>query len=445
MHPVEKVKILLEKRLKNDLIRLLSRLSPREIAGIVARVKREEKLEILRNVGLGKRARVLLLMNESDREHLLSDMAEKEISLIISTMASDDACRILRQAGEERADHILSHLPSERRELLRSQLRHSREVAGGMMQREYIAFKATEKAGEALKRIKGTEERLVPPDFYVVDEKGGLIGRITLIRLLKAEREQLISDVMERDPPAIGLLEDREKVIRIFQDRKVHTLPVMEKKRLVGIITLDDALRVLEEEQSEDIFKMFSLEKNEHALDPVIKSLRTRTPWLLINLATAFLAASVVGLFEDVIKSFVLFAVFLPVVAGEGGNATTQTMAVVVRSLALKEITSQELIKVVRKEVTVAFLNGALTGLIAAFFAILWKGSPLIGLALFLAMIINLVVAGLAGALIPLILDRVGSDPASSSTVILTTFTDIFGFLSFLGIGAILIRIFGLS
>ena len=440
---VTRARILLRRKLRSELTSFLARLTAGEIANILSRMNEKNKRELFMHISSDKRPRVLLLLKQSDRDAILRALSDREIADIILQLASDDACRILRNLGEERADFVLSYLPKSRRVHLAHQMRYSKEVAGGIMQKEMMVASEKEKVGDVLEKIRKAEKHTWLYDVYIIDGSNRLVGRVPMSKLIRAEREERVGTLMETDPVCVSVIDDREKVVKIFKDKHILSIPVVEKGRLVGVITIDEALHIIEEEYTEDLFKMFSLDKEEHIHDPLKKSIRNRTPWLMINLLTAFLAASVVGLFEDVLKSFVLFAIFMPVVAGEGGNATTQTMAVVVRALALREISTSDFIRVVKTELMIAISNGFFIGVVACILAFLWKSSILVGLALFLAMIINLVVAAVFGAVIPLLLERLGSDPASSSTVLLTTFTDIFGFMSFLGIGSLLLMWIG--
>ncbi len=441
---ISKLAQLLEKGLKKEASSILTHMSPAEIVHILRRIKREKWHQLFEMIDAEKKRDVLLLMTEEEREHALSSLSDSEIASILEELASDDACRILRAIKDERrVDAVLSYLPQRKRQSILRQLRYSKEVAGGIMQREIITAHPDERVGKVVKKLKKAGKSTYTKEVYVVDEDGKLVGRVKLEKLITAQLNSKIKSIMKKPKVKVGITTDREEVANLFKKHKCMSIPVIENGKLVGVITIDEALKIMEEEHAEDIFKMFSLEKEERVFDPVRKSIRNRMPWLIINLFTAFLAASVVNVFEDVIKTFVLFAVFMPVVAGEGGNATTQTMAIVVRSLALREISTADFFRVVKKELAVALVNGMVVGVVGAAFAFLWKGSMLIALALLLAMLVNMVVAALAGATIPLLLEKLGSDPASSSTVILTTFTDIFGFLSFLGIGAIFLKMFG--
>ncbi len=435
---------LLEKGLRKEAEVLLSKMSPSEIVHILRRVGPERKAKIFQLLDSKSRADVLLLLSEEERRELLLTLSDKDIADIVRHLASDDACRILRSLkSERRIDTVLSYLPERKKRHIVKQLRYSKEVAGGIMQKEIVVACPEESVQNVLDRIKKASPATYTKEVFVIDEAGRLLGRAELEKLVTAEPSARIRDVMTHAKPVVSVTTDREEVVNLFRKHRCMSIPVIENNKLVGVITIDEALKIMEEEHAEDLFKMFSLEREERVFDPIIKALRNRTPWLMINLFTAFLAASVVNLFEDVLKTFVLLAIFMPIVAGEGGNATTQTMAIVVRSLALGEITPSDFFRVIKKEVIVAAINGLIVGIIAAMFAVLWKGSMVIAIALVLAMFINMMVAAFAGATIPLLLKRMGSDPASSSTVILTTFTDVFGFLSFLGIGAILLKLLG--
>ncbi|MEK7841247.1 MAG: magnesium transporter, partial [Deltaproteobacteria bacterium] len=250
-----------------------------------------------------------------------------------------------------------------------------------------------------------------------------------------------IKDIMNNKPIKVLVDTDQEEVARMFQKYDLVTLPVIDKdERLLGRITIDDVMDVIEEEIFEDFYKMASLNTDERVLDSPSRSFRMRFPWLLINLATAFLAASVVKVFENTIQTVVTLAVLMPVVAGMGGNAATQTITVVVRGLALGELELKHAKKVLFKEVMVGFANGVLNGVVAAIVAYLFGVNYMIGLLLFLAMIANLVIAGFSGTVIPLILKWYKADPALSATVFVTTCTDVGGFFSFLGLAAVFIK-----
>ena len=231
----------------------------------------------------------------------------------------------------------------------------------------------------------------------------------------------------------------------MFLSKDLGSIPVLDGKKLMGIISYNTAIEILEEERIEDMFKLLYLSGEEKITDPISKSIKNRTPWLIINLFTAFLNSLVINPFKDVIKSLILFAIFLPIVAGEAGNATTQTMTITIRSLAIKNIGTRlkDIAMALKKEIKIAIFNSLIVGTIASFLSYIWKGSLIIAVALMIAMFIDLMIAAMLGVLVPILLERKGRDPASSSAIILTTFTDVFGFLTFLAIGSILLKIFG--
>lgn len=433
---------MLKNKLIDEIAFVIKKLKVIQIVKIIKRVNDKEKIRIFEKIDNKKKADVLLRLGDHERKVILNHISNLEISEIIKKLPSHDVCKFLRILTKHKREKVLSIIPKRRREKLRKQLFYSKEVVGGIIQREFVQTLPEKKGLDVLKSIKKLDEKFWKYDVYVIDKNNNLLGKVSIEKILKYPSKK-ISSLMETTI-SLEVDENREDVVHIFKTTRLNSIPITENGKLVGIITINEALKILEEEHTEDVFKMLSLKKEEHVFSPIRKSLKNRGSWLLINLATAFIAASVVNIFDDVIKSFVLFAVFMPIVAGEGGNATTQTMAIIVRSLALKEINTSDAFRILKKEFFVALINGAIIGIIGGVFAVIWKGSFLIGVSLFLAMIINMIVASCAGVIIPLSLEKLGVDPASSSTVILTTFTDVFGFASFLGIGGILMKIFGI-
>ena len=253
-------------------------------------------------------------------------------------------------------------------------------------------------------------------------------------------RKQL-KDIMVRDVISVTTDMDQEEVARRVARYNILAIPVVDKEnKLVGIITVDDIIDVIKDEATEDIYKMAGLNIDERALDPIFSSIRRRLPWLYINLLTAILAASVVGLFTNTIQTFAILAAYMPIVAGMGGNAATQTLTVIIRGMALGELTFGNTMKALLKESSAGLINGIATGVAMGVIAYLWNGNYMLGVVVCLAMIINMFVAGLTGTLIPVILRAFKIDPAVASTVVVTTFTDVVGFFSFLGIATLLIH-----
>jgi magnesium transporter len=277
--------------------------------------------------------------------------------------------------------------------------------------------------------------------LYVVNEGGRLRGVVPIRRLVSAPPSRPCGELMIPDPASVNAFADQEEAARLVARYNLLAIPVVDDNgRMLGVITVDDVIDVITEEATEDMYHMAGLSEEDRVFSPASTSVRKRLPWMMINLATAFLAAWVVGLFEHSIQQIVALAVFMPIVAGMGGNGGTQALTVITRGIALGEIEFSTGLRAVLKEVLVGVVIGAATGLVSAGIALVWRGNPYLGLVLFLAMIINMGVAGLSGAAIPLMLKAVRQDPALGSGVIVTTFTDVFGFLSFLGIGTLMIN-----
>jgi len=320
-------------------------------------------------------------------------------------------------------------------------LKYEEETAGGIMTPQFFALSENTTVQQAIKALQKAKDVEMVFYIYVTDDKGRLVGVISLRQLLLVSPRKLLKDIMVRDVMSVTTDMDQEEVARKVARYNILAIPVVDKEnRLVGIITVDDIIDVIKEEATEDIYKMAGLNLDERALDPAFRSIRRRLPWLYVNLITAILAASVVGLFTNTIQTYAILAAYMPIVAGMGGNAATQTLAVIIRGIALGELSLDNARKVLLKETTVGFINGVATGVVMAGIAYLWNGNYMLGVAIGLAMIINLFVAGLAGTLMPFILRAFKVDPAVASSVFVTTFTDISGFFSFLGIATLLIR-----
>jgi magnesium transporter len=297
-------------------------------------------------------------------------------------------------------------------------------------------------AGESITALQAARDVEMVFYLYVVDERRHLVGVVSLRRLLLISPDTPLKRIMTTDVYSVRDDTDQEEVARQVASYNLLAIPVVDSEnKLVGVITVDDVIDVIKDEATEDVFRLAGVSKDDGVLTPPLESLRRRLPWLLVNLVTAFLAASVVGLFTGTIKQYVALATFMPVVAGMGGNAGTQTLAVIVRGLALGELTWSNARQALLKEAMVGIGNGVANGLVGALAVWVTTGGDwALGLILMAAMIINMFVAAVAGTLIPLGLRALKVDPALASSVFITTFTDVFGFLSFLGLGTIFAR-----
>lgn len=310
-------------------------------------------------------------------------------------------------------------------------------TAGGMMSSEATALPSELTVGEAVRKIRSLGKKQPLYYVYVTDPEGRLQGVLGMRDLILADPPTLLSSIM-RQVTSVPVEMDREEVVRLAARHRYLAVPVVDsRKRLLGIVHSEDLIEVAQEEASEDIQKMFGAGGDEGALSPVRFAVGKRLPWLLVNLATAFLAAAVVGIFESTIARITALAVFLPVVAGQGGNAGTQTLAVVIRGLALGEVERSLAKRVILKEAGLGLINGVVVGLVTAAVGYLCEGNAHFGLVIGLAMVTNMAVACVAGAGIPIAMRALGWDPAQSSSIILTTVTDVVGFFSFLGLATL--------
>ncbi len=375
---------------------------------------------------------------QDTEERILDALPDNLRSSILSELEPAASAALLLRGAPEKRDRYLAALRPEIAKELSELLSFPIDTAGQLMDPRVIAFQAEVRAREALSRLRRSRARALR-EIYVIDEEGRLSGRVEMQELALSRPGQVLGDLQRRLIATVQTLAPREEVVELLEQHKLSVLPVIDAYgALVGVIHHAGLLTALQEESSLDIQTMVGVSKDERALSKVWFSVVKRLPWLQINLLTAFLAASVVGLFESTIAKFTALAVLLPVVAGQSGNAGAQALAVTMRGLALREISGRHWIRVVFKEVNVGLLNGlaiALTTGIAVFF---WSGSAGLSLVIGIAMVLSMVAAGFSGAVIPIALRRMGQDPAQSSSIVLTTVTDVVGFFSFLGIATLL-------
>ena len=313
------------------------------------------------------------------------------------------------------------------------------DTAGGIMSPEATALPKATTVGEAIKKIRALGKRQPLYYVYVTDEGDQLQGVLSMRDLILADPHQTVESIMMKEVLSVTAETDREEVVKLATGHRYLTIPVVDSgKRLLGIIHSGNLIEAAPEEASEDMQKMVGAGGDEEVLSPVRFSIRKRLPWLHVNLATAFLAAAVVGLFENTIARITALAVFLPVVAGQGGNTGAQTLAVVIRGLALGEIEQSLAWRVIFKEACLGVFNGLVVGLVSGVVGWLWEGNPYFGLVIGLAMVANMAIACVSGAGIPMMMRALGWDPAQSSSIILTTVTDVIGFFSFLGLATLL-------
>ncbi len=426
----------------DEVRQLLAELHPADIADLVENVGEQDKTRLMGLLDTKLAAEVLSYVDEYHQPQVVEAISEEALPKIIDEMASDDAADILEDLPAEEAAEILDALPKEEAAPVRQLLSYPPDTAGGLMQTELVSVSPEATVGEAVEQVRKFAPRAGEiMSVYVTDPEGILKGLLPLRSLIIEKPERIISEVMLKDVITAPVDMDQENVAALFRKYDFLALPVVDKEgKLLGRILVDDIVDVIEEEASEDIYRLAGVDKEEHVDDSPLRSIRLRLPWLGFNLLTATAAASVVGFFQGTIQKVVLLAVFMPIVAGVGGNAGTQSLAVITRGIALGEVTLANSKWILLKQLLTGILNGIILGGVMALFAYLWAHTPMLGVVLGLAMICNMFVAALAGTAIPLILKWAKVDPALASGVIVTAFTDSAGFFSFLGLATLFIH-----
>jgi magnesium transporter len=427
-----------------NLLNLLQKQHPADLAQIFGELQDKER-EAAFTVLADRNGRLAMeAVSELGPENgatLLATRPAEEIAKLAQDIPSDDAAALIDNLPEELSAAVLHLMRPKESTVVENLLEYAERTAGRIMNPNVFALNEDITVGEAITEIQTSRDVEMVFYLYVVDERRHLVGVVSLRRLLLVSPETPLKRIMTADLISARADMDQEEVARQVAAYNLLAIPVVDaENKLVGIITVDDVIDVIKDEATEDIYRLAGVAGDERAFTPAKESLRKRLPWLGINLLTAFLAAAVVGLFEGTIDLFPVLAVFMPIVAGLGGNAGTQTLTVVVRGIALGELTWSNSRKALLKEVVVGLGNGIVLGATAA--AVVWlvRGNPTLGLVLGMAMIINMFVAAAAGTLVPLGLRAANVDPALASSVFITTMTDMFGFFSFLGLATVFAR-----
>ena len=372
---------------------------------------------------------------------MLADRSAEDLAELLQELPSDDAAALIEHLPETLSIGVLDLL--ERREAgdVQNLLEYAEQTAGRIMNPNVFALSEDLTAGEAIAALQTSRDVEMVFYLYVVDVRRHLVGVVSLRRLLLVATETPLKRIMTTDIMSSRVDTDQEEVARMVASYNLLAIPVVdEEHKLVGIITVDDVIDVIKDEATEDIYRLAGMAGDEHIFTPPAEGLRKRLPGLGVNLVTAIMAAAVVALLQETISQVVALAVFMPVVAGMGGNAATQTLTVTVRGIALGELTWGNSRKALVKEVLIGLGNGLVLGFVAAGVSWAMQGNPVLGLILGLAMVLNMLVAAPAGTLIPIVLRALNVDPALASSVFITTLTDVFGFLSFLGLGTLFLR-----
>ena len=418
---------------------IVAELHEADLGDLIAALKPDDRVSLVELTGADFDFSALNEVDDSVREEILEELEPETVAEGVRELESDDAVKLLEGLDEEDKVEILEKLPPSERDALERSLLYPENSAGRRMQTEFIAVPADWTVGQAIDYMRDTPD--LPDRFYeiyAVDKAQRWQGAVSLDALLRSRRPVPLADLVDEDRRRVSVIDDQEEVARLFGKYNLVAAPVVDTTdRLVGVITIDDVVDVIEEEADEDLKALGGVTSDEELSDNVWTIAKGRFNWLLVNLATAFLASSVLGLFEGQLEKMVALAVLAPIVASQGGNAATQTMTVAVRALATRELGSNNAFRVVMREGLVGLVNGLAFAIITGIAAVAWFKIPALGVVIGLAMLCNLVAGALGGILIPMVLERVRADPAVASGTFVTTITDVVGFFSFLGIATL--------
>lgn len=423
--------------------RLLARMRPADRGPVISSLTPPEIRTVVDLLFLQHRAASTLKELPSEMlPQVFEALGDERLAQILARLELDDMVELFEWLEEERREPVLALLPEERRLELRKAELYPASSAGRVMVTRFIALEEGMSAQEAIDRIRkeGSDTEAILY-LYVVDSERRLRGVVPIRRLVAASPDTPCAEIMIRDPVYVRADADQEEVAQLVHRYNLLAIPVVDdEERIVGVITVDDVIEVIHEEATEDIYRLAGLSEEDRVFSPARKAIGKRLPWMLLNLAAAFLVASVIGLFERTLEELVALAFFMPVVAAMGGNSGIQALTVVTRAIALGEIEFSTGLRAIAKEMAVSLVIGGITGLVAGGVAWLWMDNTVLGLALFVSMVITLALAGLMGAAVPLILKALGADPAVGSGVFVTTLTDVCAFSTFLGVGALVLE-----
>lgn len=440
---LERLRAFLAAGRAEDVALVMEPLHAADVGDVLELLDHDERLALVRLLGEKFDYSALTEVDESIRLELMEALPNAEIARGVAGLDSDDAVAILEDLEEADQNEILSALPTFERLSLKRSLDFPEDSAGRRMQTEFIAIPPFWTVGQMIDYLRA--ERDLPDEFYqiyVVDAGYKVLGTLPLDRVLRSPRVTRIESIMNTNLVLVGANEDQEEAARAFERYDLVEVGVVDESgRLVGVLTIDDMVDVITEEADEDI-KLLAGVGDEDVSDTTFDTVRSRAPWLAVNLVTAVLVSLVIGLFNGTIEHMVELAVLMPIVASMGGNAGAQTMTVTVRAIAMRELEGGRLRRLIRREMVVGFFNGVIFAILIGLVTWLRYSDVQLGAVIAIAMIINLVVAGTAGILIPLTLDRFKADPAIASAVFVTTITDVIGFFAFLGIAGLWFGLF---
>ena len=434
---VEEIVCALDQLNKEQVDFLLRPLHSADIADVFEQLNDNHRKLLTSLIGSRMEPDVLSELDDSTLDDVITEMDDKDVARAVSQMESDDAVHVLEDMDENEQRKIIDALPDKDRLIVKEGLSYPEDSAGRLLQKNLVSVPGLWTVGAVIDYFL-IEENL-PDEFYevfIVDPMHHPIGTAALNKIVRSDRDKKISEIMEKEPTLVRVDTDQEEVAYLFRQYDLTSMGVVDDGgRLIGVITFDDVVDVIEEEAEEDLMLMSGIQETD-ITESVFVASKNRVTWLIVNLGTAILASMVIAMFDATINQMVALAVLMPIVASMGGNAGTQTMTVTVRAIATRELTATNMKRIIFREFSIALLNGVIIAILIAGLSWVWFDNTLLGLVMGVAMIVNMIMAGLAGILIPITLDKVNIDPALASSIFVTTITDVIGFFAFLGLAS---------
>ncbi|MEM1420690.1 MAG: magnesium transporter [Pseudomonadota bacterium] len=437
---VATVLVALVTRNRDRLLKTVEGVHHADLADLIEQIGSHDRSRLIKMLGSDVDPEMLSDLDEATRDEVLGYMRPEDIAEAVSELETDDVVYLVEDLEPEAQSEILDNLEAADRAAIEQSLAYPEDSAGRLMQREMVWAPPFRTVGEMIDWMRSTDD--LPEQFYnivIVDPVMQPIGQVALSRVMGAGRHVTLEELKDADLTIFRVDQSQEDVGYAFNQYHIVSAPVVDETgRLAGVITIDDAIQALDEEAEEDLLRLGGV-GDESLGDAVLKIIGRRFPWLAVNLVTAILASLVIGLFDGAIEQIVALAILMPIVASMGGNAGTQTLTVAVRALATKDLTRTNAMRIIAREAAVGLANGLSFAVIVGAVGWIWFDSAMLGVVLALAMVVNMLIAGLAGILIPIGLDTAGADPALASGVFVTTVTDVVGFFAFLGIAVVLL------
>tara|TARA_B100000579_G_scaffold425963_1_gene432473 strand:+ start:419 stop:1963 length:1545 start_codon:yes stop_codon:yes gene_type:complete len=431
---------LINEKENTKIIDLIEEIHPADLAELIEKLDEDRRHSLLLVIKKDFNLETLTYLDDNIRDEIIDFLGIETLAPNVTDLDVDDAVDVVEDLEKSDQETLLKSLPTNERQLIQEGLNYPEDSAGRLMQRNYIAFPNNWNVGQAIDSLRSNKK--LPEDFYDIylyKEDKTIDSIVPLGRIMASKRNQMLSEIKNKNERFVKALTDQEEVAYMFNKYGLVSAPVIdENKKIIGSITVDDVVNVIEEEREEDILKLGGVAQTD-LYSAVINTTKSRFSWLFVNLLTAIIASIVIGFFQASIEKVVALAILMPIVASMGGNAGTQTLTVSVRALATKELTASNALKIIGKETFVGGINGLIFAVFIGTISGFWFNDYMLGLVIGLAMVINLILAGFAGIFIPLTLNKLKIDPALASVVVLTTLTDVFGFLSFLGLASLLL------